>query len=338
MRFLVFLFCFISSSGFCQQDSLSSILTQTTNQSILGRPKPLIPDTQPKAKPKPKPKPIVLVDTIIKKIISDTLVKDTTTIIKIDSILIKEISTNNTNKLLAENPIINSSEPIVMLTNFKEYKATDYLFYLLLSIVFFLSIVQIFFKKYINSILDIFFQPGFRQRQTKEQISQERVGGLLLNILFIVSTSAFISLMVKNNINYQFSFWQIFGISIISLLVIYLVKFIFTMFMGWVFDKQEIASSYNFLIFVINKFIGIILIPILFFIAYANTDLKQLSISTALIILGFLFVYRFFKAFQTLSGRLKISAYHFFIYFCSVEILPLIILYKIIGNYLENGI
>jgi len=86
-----------------------------------------------------------------------------------------------------------------------------------------------------------------------------------------------------------------FIVATIALTIIYLTKFLFTQFIGWIFNKADIAHSYSFIVFIINKIIGVILIPFLFLIAYSATKLEQLSFSISLTLIIFLFLFRFFQ-------------------------------------------
>ena len=241
-------------------------------------------------------------------------------------------------KLLLDFPLLNNSKPDYMVTSFRDVKSKDMLFYLLIFIVFLLSLIQVLFSKYFRNIFNIFFQTSFRQKQTREKLTQENIAALLLNILFIISASTFVTLISSRFKITHTSFWQIFAFALIALTVVYLVKLLFTQFMGWVFNKKEIAQSYSFIVFIINKIIGVALIPFLFLLAFSTNGLQQLAFTTVIMLIIFLFLFRFFNTYKNLSGRLKINAIHFFLYFCSVEILPLLIMYKALNNYLSNGI
>ncbi len=240
--------------------------------------------------------------------------------------------------LLETYPIVKNNSVEYQITNFRNYESKDFLFYLLLSLVLIIAIVQAFFKKYLKNIFDIFFQPGFRQRQTKDQLSQEYLATFLLNILFILSTSIFITLISSSQIHNNNQFWQFLSLAFIILSITYIVKFSFTKFIGWLFHQQEVAESYNFLVFLIIKIIGVILVPLIILISYSSVELKEFSLTLSYIIIILLLLYRFLKAFNSIRPLLKINSFHFFIYFCSVEILPLFILFKAIGKYIGNGI
>jgi hypothetical protein len=52
-------------------------------------------------------------------------------------------------------------------------------------------------------------------------------------------------------------------------LLVYLVKYLFLLFTGWVFNSQEATGSYVFVVFLVNKVMGVLLIPFLLIFAFA---------------------------------------------------------------------
>lgn len=241
-------------------------------------------------------------------------------------------------KLLQAFPILNSQQPESRITAFRKINTTDYIFYLLVGIVFLLALIQILFSKYIKNIFNVFFQTSFRQTQTKEQLTQDNIAALLLNILFILSASTFVTLVAQKFNIINFPFWNIFIVAVVIFTTIYLVKLMFTQFMGWVFNRKEAATAYSFIVFIVNKIVGVMLVPFLFLVAFSTNSIKELAFSTAIMLVAFLLFFRLFATYKTLSSRLKINAIHFFLYFCSIEILPLLIMYKLLTNYIGNGI
>jgi hypothetical protein len=320
MRFIVVILIFFGGSVFGQTDTAIKVLPKVVKK---------VQATLPK-------------DTIAKIYDSNAILKDSSLIdslkaLKKDSVpLIAKDTT--VYKLLLNAPILNNDKPTVMITAFKNAETKDFVFYLLVALVLLLALVKILFPKYFKNIFNIFFQTSFRQKQTREQLTQDNIAALLLNVLFILSSACFVALIAHKFKVIKISFWQIFIVATIALTIIYLVKFLFTQFMGWIFNKTDIAQSYSFLVFIVNKIIGVVLIPFLFLIAYSAAKMESLSFTIALMLIIFLFLYRFFSTYKNISSRLKINAIHFFLYFCSIEILPLLLMYKALSNYIGSGI
>lgn len=338
--FLLTILCYCNLSVFAQTDSSLPKTISINNPKI-----------QTTAPAKPRANNLISPATLIKKNVDSVvlnqaaidslkqlIILDSSTIVQQNDSIILANRVKNNYTLLQTNPILKNDNVTYQLTNFKNYNSKDFLFYLLLTVVFMVALVRALFPKYLKNIFDIFFQPSFRQRQTREQLTQEYFATLLLNILFLLSTSIFVTLISSNQFQTNKQFWQFLFATFLILSIIYITKYSFTKFVGWIFHQQEVAESYNFFVFLINKIIGVVLAPLIFLISYSSTELKQLSLSFAFITIALLLFYRFVKAINSLRRLLKVSTFHFFIYFCSVEILPLFILYKAIGKYIGNGI
>jgi len=211
----------------------------------------------------------------------------------------------------------------------------DIVFYILIFIVFFLGLVKTAFPKYVNSIFSLSFQATFRQTQTKEQMSQNFFPAFMLNVLFVLCGGLFITQFAEFNHWARLPFWQLFVYSTAILLIIYLVKYIVISFTGWVFNAKEAASEYGFVVFLINKLLGVVIIPLLFFIAYADAKTKNIAITIVICLAIFSLAIRYLVSLARIRKNLSITAFHFFIYLCAVEIMPLLVIYKLL--FLQTG-
>ncbi|HYK43808.1 MAG TPA: DUF4271 domain-containing protein [Parafilimonas sp.] len=211
----------------------------------------------------------------------------------------------------------------------------DIVFFVLVFILFFLGLIRTAFPKYFNSIFSLSFQATFRQTQTRDQMAQNVMPAFMLNILFILSGGLFITLFAEFNQWATTDFWQLFVYSTSILAMIYLIKYFVIVFTGWVFNASDSAAEYRFIVFLINKLIGILLIPSLFLMTYADDEIKKISITIGICIAVFMIVLRYLVSVARIRKNLRITAFHFFIYLCAVEIMPLLVIYKIL--FLRTG-
>ena len=118
------------------------------------------------------------------------------------------------------------------------------------------------------------------------------------------------------------------GSSIGILGFIYFIKFCMLRFTGWLTGFREETKTYIFIFFLINKIIGIFLVPFIILMAFADMEIVKASILIALVITGLLILMRFFRSFGLLQNQLKVSSFHFLLYIMGIEILPLLLIYK----------
>ncbi len=286
-------------------------------------------------------------------------VKDTvaTVLVNIDSLKLDSIKQDSIKKLSVINaqpaktndtstyrsiitvPYLPFDKPIVFMINkVREPQTKDELFYLLTGLIFFVAFIKLIFPKYFHSLLLLSFQTSFRQRQTREQLTQDNLASLLMNLLFFISGGIFISL-VSNAEGYSgLSFWKLLLPSSLILAVIYSFKYLFLIFFGWIFNVKSAVNTYIFIVFMMNKIIGIILIPILLILAFSPTQITQPVLILSLFLIGILLIYRYLISLVTIRHELKVNAIHFFLYLCAVEILPLLLIYKVLFKYIGNFI
>lgn len=226
--------------------------------------------------------------------------------------------------------------PVYMLMPLKPWESKDELFYLIAGLLIYLAIIKLAFPKYFTNLFRLSFQTSFRQRQTRDQLAQDDLASFLMNMLFYFSAGIYIGLIAKNEGFIPFSYWWVMVYCAGLLFCIYGVKFLFMRFSGWVFNEKEASRTYTFLVFMVNKIAGVILIPFLLLIAFSSKILVDISITISFILLIILLLYRFIVGLGTIRGDLKVNPFHFFLYLCAVEILPLLLLYKALFNYIGD--
>ena len=228
--------------------------------------------------------------------------------------------------------------PLFMLIQERVQQSKDEIFYLLCGLALLVAFVRLVFPKYFNGLFLMLFQTSFRQKQTKEQMAQDHLPSLLLNIVFIISGGIYFEFILMRYGLDQFSFWWLLLYSTSILSIIYVGKYIFLLFSGWIFNEKMAANTYIFVVFLVNKVIGIALIPFLLIIAFSSDDIVQVAVIISFFIFGILLFYRYLVSLGTFHREFKVSALHFFLYLCAVEILPLLLIYKALFNYIGNTI
>lgn len=222
-----------------------------------------------------------------------------------------------------------------MISQLKKDNGKEILFYSLLGIVFLLALIVVAYKKYFIDVYTIFFQTAFRQRQTRDQLQQNNLPSLLMNFLFIVTGGMLTALLVSKYKLVTIDFWWIFLYASGVLAAIYLGKFIFLNFFGWLFNIKQSVETYSFIVFLLNKILGVLFVPALFILAFSAVKIANISVIILLCLVVLLFIYRYVVSLGTIRSQLKVNALHFFLYLCAVEVLPLLLIYKALFNFIK---
>lgn len=229
-----------------------------------------------------------------------------------------------------------SGKPMFMIDDFRERRTLDDLFYLLMGVLFLLAFIRTAFSRYFKNLFVLFFQTSLRQKQTRDQLLQDNLGSVFANLLFIVSASIYGALVIRHHEWLDYPFWHIIFFGAGLLTVVYFGKYLFLRFSGWVFNSREAAMNYTFTVFLVNKVLGVSLVPFLFLMAFAQTPVRDVAFTISVGLTGLLLLYRYVISFATIRNTLKVNALHFFLYLCAVEILPLLVLYKLMADYISG--
>lgn len=260
--------------------------------------------------------------------------------LKKDTEIRRRRSIANFQTVLSEHPYFNFKDSAhKQLIEFKKTESNDGLFYYVLGLVLYIALMRLLFYKYMTTMFTLFFRATLRQQQLREQLLQAPLPALLMNIFFVISLSTYCTFVAKyRNLAFAENFWKTLLLAILLIATIYLVKFIFLHMVGWIFGITNVTDTYIFIVFLINKMIGIFLLPIIALLAFPTSWLLPgvLTISYILI-LGMMF-YRFMISFRPVRSEINVNRLHFFLYICAFEIAPLLLIYKVLLTNVSSSL
>ena len=211
----------------------------------------------------------------------------------------------------------------------KQFTGKELLFYLIVLLLIIYALLRMTFPKYFIDLFRLFFRTTLKQRQIKEQLMQTPLPSLLLNCFFVVSGGLYITFLIQHyNFSQEQNFWLLFFYCCIGLSAAYFLKFIGLKVSGWLFNVEEAANSYIFIVFVVNKMMGILLLPFLILLAFTMGNVYTGGLTISWCIVGALLIYRFILTYSAIHNEVKVNLFHFFLYLCAFEIAPLLLVYK----------
>jgi hypothetical protein len=209
----------------------------------------------------------------------------------------------------------------------------DVLFYAVIALIFLYGFLIQIAPQYIAKLFSQFSQSSLRMMQNREQLLQNSLASFIMNIGFIVSFSLMTTLVIFNAHLLPIHFWEGFFYMCLFFLGLYTGKYICLTIAGYIFNTIELVQTYIFVVFMINKVLGILLIPFIGILAFAKPYLHPFAISGAGLLMVLLILYRYLFSLTSVRNKLHISSFHFFLYLCAFEIIPLLILYKLVVQY-----
>ncbi len=222
-----------------------------------------------------------------------------------------------------------TAELIDQRSDIRTSSGKELMFYVLIGLLLLFSLLREAFPKYFNDLFRLFFRTTLKQRQVREQLIQTPLPSLLLNGFFVVSAGMYLSHVLRYfELDPVGNYWLLSFYCALGLSVGYLLKYLSIRICGWLFSMREAADSYVFIVFVINKMMGIALLPFLILLAFTDAGLLSVTMTLSWIAVFCLFVYRFILTYAAIRNQVKVNPFHFFLYLLAFEIAPLLLVYK----------
>lgn len=216
------------------------------------------------------------------------------------------------------------------------FQGKEVFFYSLLALLLIFALLRRMFPKYFNDLFRLVFRSSVKERQIREQLIQTPLPSLLLNIFFVITAGLYLDFIFRHyHLSPVGNFWLMFLYCALGLAAVYTGKFLALKISGWVFSMKEAADSYIFIVFVINKMIGIFLLPFLLVLAFSEGKLYSIALTLSWCVIACLLIYRFILTFAVVRNQVKVNPFHFFLYLCAFEIAPLLLIYRVLLLFLR---
>lgn len=263
------------------------------------------------------------------------------TIKAVDSLPVKTASRATAlQKLLDENSYINTRDaPTSFIIKHRQPPQKDALFYLLAGLIFFFGIIRTVYDRYFTTLFRVFFNSSLRQSQLTDQLAQSKLPSLFFNLIFL-NAGGFYAYFLFERLGTAGKAvnWILLGSCIAIFMIVYVVKSITLKFVGWVTGYQTEADTYTFVLFLINKIIGICLLPIIVILSFSESRIANFAAVLSFLIVGILLLLRFIRSYSLLQHKLNVSRFHFLLYILAMEILPLMLIYKAVSIFIVKNL
>lgn len=204
----------------------------------------------------------------------------------------------------------------------------------ILSIAFILFALIMFLFR--DSVLTL-YKPVLNENYLKT-LGRESNGGwnfvfFMLYLLFFITLSLFIYTGMEVLNDTQYYDYLIYIYVFLGLVSLYAGKHLILAFTGYVYPFTKELRTYNFTTIVLHSILGIFLLFINLIVILGPDPIKTIFLYFGAGIIGIFFLLRLFKGFSGSSRVAASNLYYFFLYLCTSEIAPLMILYGIIMRF-----
>lgn len=207
----------------------------------------------------------------------------------------------------------------------------QWLIFILIGLLGFLAVRLAVYIKDIRVTIQAFLSTNASKHIQREQASLFRPESLSGYLLFGGSMGTYIFLALRILVpDAGFNGFGMLLLLMSGVLGVYILKHLQLFLLSLTLPCPDELESYNFIISTTNKTLGIILLPLLFLIAYLPSSTQATALYGSFFLLGMVYVWRTLKGLLSAANLILFRKFHFFVYLCAVEIAPTLILLKLL--------
>lgn len=196
-----------------------------------------------------------------------------------------------------------------------------------------LGVVRVAFPNEVAAIVVAFYNDRTLHQINKEDTLYSSWPFVFLYILFGFSLGLFIYLTNVYYIGGQQNQGvdAFLGISLFVMLL-FVLKIVTTRLLGVVFEVQRMVREYVSILYLSYFNAALVFLPIIVVLSLVPAGQMAWIVPATLVTVLCLFVFRFVKTAGNLLNNYRFSKFYLFMYLCCLEIAPVLILIKVLGN------
>ena len=208
----------------------------------------------------------------------------------------------------------------------------DWMGYLVTGFLLLIAFLWYFFR---DRLLQLFRLPGFARRgRTADPLQSSQ--GIILNIILTVNFVTGMTLLAYLGSQYLFPYIHgekplivVLGIILTLIAGVFILKMTIISLTGFVFNTRQASIYQRKLYFQMNKLAGILLMPVLFLAIYHPGPAFLLA---GLLLLIAAQILKWYASFFNVISVPGISLFHIIVYLCTLEIVPILVIIKLLNS------
>jgi len=207
----------------------------------------------------------------------------------------------------------------------------DWLVGIILFSLFLLASAKFLFGKYLSKLVESVFNSHTANNLFLEKNINMVKGSMIVNLLFVVNISLFavnVLKYVSSGTGLDSGFKE-FALIFLAVFLLYVGKSIVIRSLGYIFKGKNECKEYLFTVFLYNKNLGLFLFPVIIALPFVQSHAVQWLVNIGFFMIFFFFVLRIARGLKILL-RKHVSIFYMILYLCALEILPLLMIYKLL--------
>ncbi len=213
-----------------------------------------------------------------------------------------------------------------------EYLSETWMIPLFLVCLVALAWVRVNYGRRIPQLFSDLVNVRLMRQTMREELVLSHRASLAISGVFVLQFSLFWYLLEVRSVVSIASgtgfnlFWKY----VILVVLVYFIKIMLVRIIQWVVEGDFSLGEYIHTIFLSNKVLGLVLFPLLLFALFTDYKGSQFLLTTALVSVGLMYVFRLFRGSANALAQ-GIRPVYIILYLCTLEILPLLLFVKFIS-------
>jgi len=207
--------------------------------------------------------------------------------------------------------------------------ADSFIFWLITVMLVLMTVLITLYNAIIEKSYRSFVNENFLKMVHRDQGRIVSFPYMIFYVLFFINLAVFLFLVARNfQVGINESPFISYLICLGAIICAFVLKHLLLMLLGSVFPINKEIRQYSFTIVVFSIILGLALVPFNLFIAFTDPDLARVLIYGALAVIVGVYAYRTIRAIFISSNYISLHTFHFFMYLCTAEIAPVVLIVK----------
>ncbi|MCB0640352.1 MAG: DUF4271 domain-containing protein [Phaeodactylibacter sp.] len=230
-------------------------------------------------------------------------------------------------------------EAPVQLINPEEVPEVDtyhqFLFAVLITVLLLMAFLFILFRNFVSRAYRAFVNDNLLSQIHRDQGFVPSLPYLLFYLLFFINLGFFLFLFCKY-FDLPVGKTDTYSLLILTggVAALFIGKHLLLAIVEGIFPVEKEIRQYNFTIVIFSIIIGLVMVPLNLLIAYGPEGMLPMLFWITLGLIGLVYLYRILRGIFIANRFLALHQFHFLLYICTVEIAPVMVVVKILLDYL----
>jgi hypothetical protein len=193
-----------------------------------------------------------------------------------------------------------------------------------------LLIIKSYYMKLMKQVVYTLVNFRMAEKMLREKNILARRTFFILNFNFLLIISLFIQLvLIANSYSITGGYYIIDYLIIIGLVLVFLfIRLLLLYITGYLFETMPIILEYIHNLYLVNKNVGIILLPIVFSAIYTSLNISKIILTGGFVIICVASLFKIIRGFQIIM-RNEVLLFYSILYLCTLELLPIVLGFKL---------